>query len=173
MGEGHFRQELQRKLDMSKTTPGRPPKFAEPSRPVTVTLPERILAKLQVINKDRGLAITRIVDNLVPDSRLNRPLLEIVPISGGQGLIVIPFSKVLSKMPEIQLVEISPLRHIISLQQGRSVDSFELAVMDALDCLPADEASEAALLRELLEILAKIRRKHGMKKAEILLVSPD
>lgn len=158
---------------MSRKTPGRPPKFAEPSRPVTVTLPERILKKLQIIHKDRGLAITRAVDNIVPDSGIKRPPLEIVPISDGQGLIVIGFSRVLSQMPGIQLVEISPLRYIISMQQGRSVDSFELALMDALDCLPAGEASEAALLREVLEILAKIRRKHGMKKAEILLVSPD
>lgn len=158
---------------MLKKMPGRPPKFAEPSRPVTVTLPERVLKKLQMINNDRGLAITKATDNLVPDSKLQRPPLEIVPISDGQGLIVIGFSNVLAQMPGIQLVEISPLRYIISMQQGSSVDSFELALTDSLDCLPAGETPETALLRELRDILTKIRRKQGMMKAEILLVSPE
>lgn len=158
---------------MLKKMPGRPPKFSEPSRPVTVTLPERILKKLQLIDSDRGLAITKATDKLVPDAELQPPPLEIVPICDGQGLIVIRFSKVLSQMPGVQLVEISPLRYIISMQQGSSVDSFELALMDALDHLPANQISEAALLRELIDILTKIRRKQGMKKAEILLVSRD
>lgn len=158
---------------MGKRTAGRPSKFAEPSRPVTVTLPERVLNKLHQLNSDRGLAITKAVDTLVPDPSQQRPPLEIVPICDGQGMIVIGYSKVLSQMPGVQLVEISPLRYLISMQPGGSVDSFELALIDIIDHLTPDAASEASLLQDLRKVLMSIRRKQGMKKAEILLVPID
>lgn len=155
---------------MIKKSAGRPPKFSEPSRPITVTLPERVLKKLQLIDSDRGLAITRSVDALVSDASLQRPPLEIVQICDGQGLIVIGYSKVLSRMPGVQLVEISPLRYLISMQPGGSVDSFELALIDLIDHIPASEDSEVAMLLELREILKRIRQTQGVTKAEILLV---
>jgi len=88
-------------------------------------------------------------------------------------MIVIGYSKVLSQMPGVQLVEISPLRYLISMQPGGSVDSFELALIDIIDHLTPDAASEASLLQDLRKVLMSIRRKQGMKKAEILLVPID
>ena len=158
---------------MAPKTVGRPPKFSEPSRPVTVTLPERVLEKLQMINSDRGMAITKAVDALVSESGLQQPTLEIVQVCDGQGLIVIGHSKALSQMPGVQLVEISPVRYLVSLQPGCSADSFELALIDLIDHLPASQASEANLLQKLREILKGIRRKQGMRKAEILFVPTD
>ena len=158
---------------MAKKTVGRPPKFSEPSRPVTVTLPERVLEKLQMINSDRGMAITKAVDALVSESSLQQPTLEIVQVCDGQGLIVIGYSKALSQMPGVQLVEISPVRYLVSLPPGCSADSFELALIDLIDHLPASQASEANLLQKLREILKGIRRKQGMRKAEILFVPTD
>ncbi len=158
---------------MTKSLVGRPPKFAEPSRPVTVTLPERILDKLQLIDKDRGLAITKTVDSLIPDGKLRPPLLEIVKVCEGQGLIVIGHSKALSRIPGLQLAEISPMRYIISVQSGTSVDSLELAILDLIDHMPASEALEIALLLKLRHTLKTIRRKHAVTKAEILFVSTD
>lgn len=155
---------------MTKSPAGRPPRFSEPSRPVTVTLPERILLKLQQIDKDRGLAITRTVDSLIPDRNLQSPPLEIIKVCDGQGLIVIGHSKALSRIPGIQLVEISPVRYIISMQSGVSVDSLELAVLDLIDHQPADEIPERAMLLELRKTLKAIRRKRGVTKAEILFV---
>lgn len=158
---------------MTKKMAGRPPKFSEPSRPVTVTLPERVLAKLQLVDRDRGLAITKAVDALVPDGNLQRPPLEIVQVSGDQGLIVIGSSTALSRISGVQLVEISPLRFLISLQSGISVDSFELGLIDLIEHLPAEEASESAMLLSLRKILKRIRRKQGVTKAEILLVPTE
>jgi hypothetical protein len=155
---------------VTKSPAGRPPRFSEPSRPVTVTLPERILLKLQQIDKDRGLAITRTVDSLIPDRNLQSPPLEIIKVCDGQGLIVIGHSKALSRIPGIQLVEISPVRYIISMQSGVSVDSLELAVLDLIDHQPADEIPERAMLLELRKTLKAIRRKRGVTKAEILFV---
>lgn len=157
-------------LIMIKKMVGRPPKFSEPSRPVTVTLPERVLEKLQLIDRDRGAAITQAVEALVADSDLHRPLVEIVQVCAGQGLIIVSSSKMLSSMPGVQLVEISPQRFLISLQPGSSVDTFELGLVDLIDHLPAHEASEIPLLLKLRETLKLIRLKQGLTKAEILLV---
>ena len=45
-----------------KNRTGRPAKFAEPSRPVTVTLPERILDLLAAVDSDRAQAIVKTVE---------------------------------------------------------------------------------------------------------------
>lgn len=80
-------------------------------------------------------------------------------VCDGQGLIVVGFSKALSRMPRVQLVEISPLRYLISMQSGNSVDTFELGLIDLIDHLPAHEAPEIRLLMELRETLKLIRLK--------------
>lgn len=158
---------------MRKSPAGRPPKFSEPSRPVTVTLPERILAKLQLVDNDRGLAIAKIVDSSISDGDLSPSLLEIIKVSDGQGLIVIGFSQALSQIPGIQLAEISPSRYILSVQTGISVDFLELAILDLIDRMPAGEVSEIRLLLKLRETLKTIRLKQGVTKAEILFVPTD
>jgi hypothetical protein len=160
-------------VSMAKRLAGRPPKFSEPSRPVTVTLPERILEKLQLIDKDRGSAITKTVDSLIPEGNLQLPPLEIIKICDGQGLIVIEYSKALSRIPGIQLIEIAPVRYIISVQSGASVDSLELALIDLIDHMPASEASEIPLLVELRKTLKSLRRNQSITKAEILFVPID
>lgn len=158
---------------MTKSLVGRPPKFSEPSKPVTITLPVRILDKLRLIGKDRGLAIAKTVDSLVPDGKLQTPLLEIIKVCEGQGLIVIGYSRALARIPGIQLAEISPMRYLISVKSGTSVDSLELAILDLIDHLPASEVAETALLLKLRETLKTIRRNHGAMKAEILFVPID
>ena len=41
---------------------GRPAKFDEPSRPVTITLPDRILERLEEIDGDRAKAVVKAVE---------------------------------------------------------------------------------------------------------------
>jgi hypothetical protein len=50
----------------NKKKKGRPPKFRESRRPVTVTLPETTLARLAAINTDRAQAIVKAVGAAVP-----------------------------------------------------------------------------------------------------------
>jgi hypothetical protein len=157
---------------MAKSPVGRPPKFAEPAKPVTVTLPERILKKLQLINTDRGLAITKLVDSFLPED-LQHPPLEIVEVCDGQGLIVVSFSEALSRIPGLQLIRISPDRYIISIQSGTAVDSLELALLDLIDHMSVSEITDLVILKKLREMLKKIRRKQGVTKAEILFVAID
>jgi hypothetical protein len=156
---------------MTKKGPGRPPKFPEPSRPITVTLPERILRKLQMIDNDRGAAISKAADHFIPDTESQANLLEIVPINDSNGLIVISYSQILGQLPHVQLIEVSPQRYIISMKPGTSVDSFELALKDIIENEPIKATTELQLLQNLCKILTKIRREQGMQKAEILLVS--
>ena len=52
---------------MKRTNPnpgGRPAKFDEPSRPVTMTLPDRILDRLAEIGDDRAKAVVKAVEVL-------------------------------------------------------------------------------------------------------------
>ena len=52
-----------------RTPGGRPPKFKEPSGPVTVTLPKRTLDQLRSIDDDRAIAIVKAVDAAVGSGR--------------------------------------------------------------------------------------------------------
>jgi len=45
---------------------GRPRKFQEASRPVTVTLPQRTLELLSTFDEDRGRAIVKVTDAVAP-----------------------------------------------------------------------------------------------------------
>jgi len=53
---------------------GRPRKFAEPSRPITITLPEKTLRSLERIDTDRGRAIVKVTERaLSQDGRATQP----------------------------------------------------------------------------------------------------
>ena len=63
------------KSSVEKNRGGRPAKFAEPSRPITVTLPERVLNLLAAVDPDRAKAITRLVDALAtPRGKFPQPV---------------------------------------------------------------------------------------------------
>src|SRR6266496_4942645 len=48
-------------MDVERRGPGRPHKFGRPSRAVTVTLPEDVIARLSAIDVDLGRAIVAVV----------------------------------------------------------------------------------------------------------------
>jgi len=158
---------------MPKNQVGRPPKYSEPSKPVTVTLPERILHKLCWVDKDRGRAITKAVDMIYPDQSRARPAIEVIDMGDGLGLIVVGQSKVLSRIPGLKLIEIFPMRYIISIKAGTSVDTVELSIMDLVEHLPDNESEEIRLLQSLRRTLKRVRHNEGVTKAEILFVAME
>src|SRR5690606_34115626 len=56
-----FYVEIMKQATLERAPVGRPPKFREPSGPVTVTLPNRTLAQLRRIDADRAKAIVKAV----------------------------------------------------------------------------------------------------------------
>jgi hypothetical protein len=155
---------------MKKTAAGRPPKFAEPSSPITVTLPRRILEKLEELDSDRGKAIVKCVDAVAGTILANEKKIEVVKMSENVGLIVIGPCRCLANIPWLRLIEISPARFLLSIPPGTAMASLEVAIIDLLEHLPADEVAEKVLLEELRRLLSHHRRQEEMTKGEILFI---
>lgn len=152
---------------------GRPRKFATPSRPITVTLPESTLQHLHAIDPDRARAIVRATDIALQRTQTPPPTPEIVNISPDLGLIVVGPCSALRRIPWIRLIEIAPLRFIISVPTGISTDSLEVALNDLLDSLPRAEERDLAILRQLLALLRRVRRGRMISREELIVVSLD
>jgi len=157
----------------AKNLGGRPSKFSEPSRPVTITLPERILSLLSTVNPDRALAITSVVDSLFSSSDNQQHLFEIRKVSTGKSIILVGHSKYLSQIPWLRLIEVGPARHIISIQSGTSIESMEVAIHDLLEDLPDSEHHEREILEALMKSIRTSRRSKKSVKEEILFVEMD
>jgi len=153
-----------------KSRSGRPPKFAEPRRPVTVTLPERTLRELELIHPDRARAIAKAASALAGDVAGARPDVEEVELSPGQRLLVVGPSRYLRQVPGLLMVEISAGRYLLAFPSGMPVDTLEVSIMDLIETVPAGQERELRVLKQLLSILRSSRRGNRVSKAEILLV---
>ena len=150
---------------------GRPPKYGEPSRPVTVTLPDSTLKGLERIDPDRGKAIVKLARAAVSSGE--RPLVEVVEVGAGTGLVIVGPSQILRKIPFLHLVEVAPARYLLAMDRGNDFRALEIELADLVDDLSAEEAGERALVLELLAHIRRIRKSGGMRMAEILLAKLD
>ncbi len=159
------------KSSVEKRRGGRPAKFTEPSRPVTMTLPERVLSWLGTVDADRAKAITKMAEQQM-ESR-GRALCPVATVKtgGGQSIILVGFSERLKKLPWLRLVEVAPGRHLISIRTGTSIEAVEVAIQDILDELPTEETPEREMLEELVQLVRRSRRTNATRKEEILFLS--
>lgn len=147
---------------------GRPPKFAEPRRPITVTLPERTLSQLESIDPDRALAIVRATEAF---AGLGRPALkdvELIEISPGKAMIFVGPIPSLRRIPWLQTLETAPGRNMLIIRSGTAVDSLEVEIFDLLEKGPAMGADERSMLEALRGMLGNLRRSQRISKAEII-----
>jgi hypothetical protein len=158
-------------MNTSKKTrsPGRPPKFQEARRPVTVTLPLRVLDILKTVDHDLARAIAKLAEMAGRELRDRKPV-EIVELSPRRGLIVVAESAALRKIEGLRLIEIAPGRFLITVQANLSVESLEVQIQDM-----AEERNgspeESALLGELLSQIRQQRRRRAVSKEELLIIS--
>jgi hypothetical protein len=156
-----------------KNRGGRPAKFAEPSRPVTVTLPKRVLQLLTAVDSDRAKAITKLANSsLYINGEPLKPVTT-VKISRGRAIILVSHSEELKRLPWLRLIEVAPARHLISIQTGTSIDTIEVAMRDLLEDLPKAESSERTILEALIEIVHASRRTKTTTKEEILILATN
>ena len=148
---------------------GRPPKFSEARRPITLTLPERTLNLLETIDKDRAKAIVKAVD-VVTKHNSKEELVELINVGENTGMIVIAPCHSLQNLDWIKLIQITPSRILISIPSGASTDSIEVGLQDLLDTLPPKEEREKAILSQLLDLIRHVRRKKKISKSEMLFV---
>ncbi|MFZ4763716.1 MAG: hypothetical protein ACOYMN_02080 [Roseimicrobium sp.] len=161
---------MKKKTNGKTNLGGRPPKFDEPSRPVTLTLPESTLADLERIHPDRGQAIVKLTLNAMGGSEGGFPLVEIVEMAANTGLLVIGPSKALRRIVFLHLVEVAPGRHLLALDPGNDFKALELAVRDVLDEVPQHDVLERELIEKLLEHIKDLRKSERISMAEILFV---
>ena len=150
---------------------GRPRKFAEASRPITVTLPERTLRQLAAIDHDRARALVRVTDMALPDTVPGEELVDVVEVARGLGMILVGPSRYLRNLPFVRLVEIAPSRYLLTIPSGTSISQVEVALSDVLEEVPDHERQERDLLKTLHMHLRRLRRAEQVSKAEVLFVA--
>jgi hypothetical protein len=145
-------------MHLVKRGRGRPPKFGRPSRPVTVTLPEDIIARLSAIDADLGQAIVSALDRHPKIARVSRRSAELTNYGANAVIVVIPV-RALKQLPGVQLVPIGQNRALISLDRPYSVSRLELDVRDILV-----RESVKGVERQTLEAIAEILRRARLSK---------
>lgn len=152
---------------------GRPPKFAEPSRAITLTLPESTLRELEHIDLDRGHAIVKLTKKVLRSDNGAQPLVEIVEMAADTGLVVIGPSRALRQISFLHLIEVAPARYLLALDPGHDFRTLEIAISDVLDDLPEGETRERELVVQLLEHIRRLRKTERVSMAKILFVKPE
>ena len=129
---------------------GRPRKFNEPSRAVTLTLPEGVVAALEAIDPDLSRAVVRVTQPEL--TKAPHPPAELSTF-GRRAVIVVNPSRTLEERTGIVLVPLPDGRALISFDESMTVARLELMVQDALEDerLPPEEARVFARIAELLK----------------------
>src|SRR5437867_6523092 len=147
-----------RSMQLLKSGPGRPMKYGRASRAVTITLPEDVLVRLSSVDTDLGRAIVKLAERHgKPRARLLRT--AEVAAYGKHAVILVNPAPVLRRLPGVKLVPIGDGRALISLDQPRSIQHFELDVRDALERGGTREPE-----RQTLEAIADILRKARLSR---------
>src|SRR3954447_25963584 len=128
---------------------GRPRKFTVPARPVTVTLPEQVLAALAAIDADLGRAIVRLTQPVLSD-RPHAPA-ELATF-GRHSVIVVHPSRTLERRTGVELLHLPDGRALISFDDTRTADALELLLKDALEdrTLPGDDRAVFTAIGDIL-----------------------
>lgn len=150
---------------------GRPPKFGEASRAVTVTLPDRTLEQLGGINEDRAKAIVEAVDAAVGGSSESRRCVEVIEVERGTGVIVIPSIPSLRQIPWLRVVKLAPMRNLLTIVSGTPIEKIEIALGDLLEDCRTSAPRDVRLLEQLREVFGRLRRSERMSKAEMIFVA--
>ena len=155
---------------MNNVRKGRPPKFQEARRPVTVTLPESTLAKFAAINPDRAQAIAQATEAAMPRNVRGHKRVELVEVMPGLGVIIVGPSRYLQKIKWLRLVQLSPMRYLLVVPSGTAIDSLEVAIIDLLENLEQDEEWEKATLEQLRDMMRNLRLGGKLSKAELMFI---
>ena len=160
---------------MIKSSPkrgkGRHPKFDEPRRPVTVTLPERTLSQLEAIDKDRARAIVKVADFSFAQRDPGNVDLAIVNVAPGFSFILVGPLHALRRIDLLRMVEVIPGRFLLTVPTGTAIESLEMEIVDALETLSPAEEPERPVLEQLRRLLSAQRKKKTVLKREFLILA--
>jgi len=157
--------------EVIKHSGGRPRKFDDPSRPVTVTLPERTLSLLAQVDEDRARAIVKVTDTVTKEAWPDERRVRLVTIDEKSAVIVIGPSKRLKMIPWLRLVEVTPTNYLIAIPTGTPLEKLEVEIDDLIEEVPPDDEYERGILEDLRKLIGQLRRQDKMSKLEIILVA--
>jgi hypothetical protein len=146
-------------MKLAKPGRGRPRKYGRPSRAVTVTLPEDVIARLHSVDADLGRAVVAATERRTPRNPAARPA-EVASYGNHAVILVMPIQS-LRRLPGVQLVPVGNGRALIALDPPGSVADLELSVRDTLDRRTTSD-SEHKTLEALAAILRDARRSRGV-----------
>lgn len=160
-----------RKVRRLKSKGGRPRKFTEPSRPITVTLPDSTLEQLARIDRDRALAIAKAA-RMAGGTDVEGPEPDVCMLDAGnqRALIIVRPNRYLRRLDCLNLVEVSRGRCLITTRTGTPSTVIEVGLRDMLELVPRSETRERAMLEELAGIFRRTRQLNSMDKQEILII---
>ena len=139
---------------------GRPQKFGRPSRAVTLTLPEDVIAALSGIDDDLSRAVVELSRPLAADV-IARPVAELAKY-GDSAVIVIKPLVSLGRIPGVTHVPLPDGRALISLDESMTVYEFELKLRDLIDVDKTIDDRERAALKTISGILRSARQTKGL-----------
>ena len=157
-------------MTTGKAAGGRPPKFMEVRRPITVTLPERILSALERVSPDRARALVKCVEATIGTGDSEREPVELIEVLPGKALIVVNSNRFLNQIEWLRLVEIAPARYLLVLPPGMPIERLEVELQDLHESLDLAEETERHLIDRLQKMLTQQRRKKDIPKGELMLV---
>ena len=133
---------------------GRPRKFTSPSRQVTLTLPEEVLAALEAVDPDLSRAVVRVMQPEI--GKGPRPLAELARF-GRYAVIVVNPTRMLERRTGALLVPLSDGRALIAFDESLTVSRLTLAIHDELDddALPEEDRR---IFEEIGRLLTEARR---------------
>jgi hypothetical protein len=135
-----------------------------------VTLPESTLARLAAINPDRAQAIVKAVGTAAPLDPKHQKSVELVEVAPGLGIILVGPSQYLKRIKWLRLVELAPMRYLLTIPSGTAVDSLELALVDLLENVKSLDKWERSILEQLRELMRTSRVGENLYKAELLFI---
>lgn len=96
--------------------------------------------------------------------------IEIVDVGDGLGIIIVGPSPMWERIEGLRMVEVAPLRFLLTIPLGTSIDSFAMAINDEFENAETVEDWERSILTQLRNLISHLRRQGGLSKAEIIFV---
>jgi hypothetical protein len=133
---------------------GRPRKFTSPSRALTLTLPENVIAALEAVDHDLSRAVVRVTQPEM--AKAPRPPAELARF-GRRAVIVVNPTRTLERRTGVVLVPLSDGRALIAFDESMTIARLELRIQDELED-PALSEEDARIFEAIRQLLMEARR---------------
>lgn len=122
-----------------------------------------------MVDTDRAKGIVKCVENTLAAKRKNS--VNVLKISDKEGVLTVGPCNILNNIPQIKLIEISPLHYIISKPVGTPVEMIEIALIDLIEKISDDQYEEKETLMNIRNYLKRHRETNSLQTREILLLN--